>query len=186
MSTTPSVRIDGDTIVDAFRENLRRRPDDPALRRHVEGGGWEMLTWADYGTAVSEVTAGLAELGIGAGEHVGIFSNNRLEWHVADLGSLSNGCVTVPLYQTSAPEQVAYILGHADARVCFVENEDLLGRILAVRDMLPKLDRIVVFDDDQRIDDPDVVSFAELRAVGAARLQREPGAVRGPGRCGVG
>ena len=35
MSTTPSVRIDGDTIVDAFRENLRRRPDHPALRRHA-------------------------------------------------------------------------------------------------------------------------------------------------------
>ena len=174
MSTDASVRIDGDTIVDAFRENLRRRPDHPALRRHVDRG-WEMLTWADYGTAVSEVTAGLAELGIGAGEHVGIFSNNRLEWHVADLGSLSNGCVTVPLYQTSAPEQVAYVLGHADARVCFVENEDLLGRILAVRDRLPKLDRLVVFEDGRRIDDPDVLNFAELRAVGAARLQREPG-----------
>ena len=147
MNTTASVRIHGDTIVDAFRENLRSRPDKPALRRH-SGDGWEMLTWAEYGTAVSEVTAGLAELGIGPGEHIGIFSNNRLEWHVADLGSLSNGCVTVPLYQTSAPDQVAYVLGHSEARVCFVENEDLLGRILAVRDRLPKLDRIVVFGDD--------------------------------------
>jgi long-chain acyl-CoA synthetase len=173
MNSAEPVVIEGDTIVDAFRENLRRRPDRPALRRHVDRG-WEMLTWADYGTAVSEVTAGLAELGIGAGEHVGIFSNNRLEWHVADLGSLANGCVTVPLYQTSAPEQVAYILGHADARVCFVENEELLGRILAVKDRLPKLDRIVVFEDGGRIDDPHIVDFAELRAVGAARLQREP------------
>jgi long-chain acyl-CoA synthetase len=167
------LRIDGDTIVDAFRENLRRRPDRPALRRHTNRG-WEMLTWADYGTAVSQVTAGLAELGIGPGDHVGIFSNNRLEWHVADLASLSDGCVTVPLYQTSAPEQVAYILGHADAVVCFVENEDLLGRILAVRDRLPKLERIVVFDDVGRIDDRHILGFEELRAVGAARLQREP------------
>ena len=85
MNTTASVRIHGDTIVDAFRENLRSRPDKPALRRHA-GDGWEMLTWAEYGTAVSEVTAGLAELGIGSGEHIGIFSNNRIEWHLADFG----------------------------------------------------------------------------------------------------
>ena len=174
MNTAEPVVIEGDTIVEAFRENLRRRPDHPALRRRTDQG-WEMLTWADYGTAVSEITAGLAELGVGAGEHVGIFSNNRLEWHVADLGALANGCVTVPLYQTSAPEQVAYILGHADARVCFVENEELLGRILAVKDRLPKLDRIVVFEDGGRIDDPHIVDFGELRAVGAARLQRDPG-----------
>ena len=174
MNEEPAVRIDGETIVDAFRENLRRRPANPALRRRKEGG-WEQLTWADYGTAVSEVTAGLAELGIGPGESVGIFSNNRLEWHLADIGGLAGGCVTVPLYQTSAPEQVAYVLGHSDARVCFVENEDLLGRILAVKDRLPKLDRIVVFDDSDHLDDPTVLDFSALRAVGAARLQREPG-----------
>ena len=51
MNTAASVRIEGDTIVDAFRENLRRLPDRPALRRRV-GAGWETLTWADYGTAV--------------------------------------------------------------------------------------------------------------------------------------
>ena len=133
------------------------------------------MTWADYGHAVSEVTAGLAELGIGAGQRVGIFSNNRAEWHLADLGTLANGSVTVPIYQTSSPEQVAHILGHAEAVVCFVEDHDLAGRILEVRDDLPKLDRIVVFDNDDRLDDPFVLGFAQLRAIGAARLAREPG-----------
>ncbi len=92
-----------------------------------------MLTWADYGRAVSEVTAGLAELGIGPGQQVGIFSNNRVEWHLADFGTLANGSVTVPLYQTSSAEQVAYVLGHAEARVCFVENHELAAKILEVQ-----------------------------------------------------
>jgi long-chain acyl-CoA synthetase len=174
MTTTQPFRIEGETIVDVFRHNLRRRPDRPALRRRT-GDGWEMLTWADYGQAVREVTAGLAESGIEPGEHVGILSNNRVEWHVADFGILANGSVTVPLYQTSSAEQVAYILGHAEARVCFVENHALLARILEVRDDLPKLDRVVVFDNDVPLDDPFLVSFADLRAGGAARLQREPG-----------
>ena len=127
MTSNLPFRIEGDTIVDAFRHNVRRLPDRPALRRRV-GAAWETLTWADYGQAVREVTAGLVESGIEPGEHVGILSNNRVEWHVADFGILANGSVTVPLYQTSSAEQVAYILGHAEARVCFVENHDLLAK----------------------------------------------------------
>ncbi len=174
MNATTPVRVEGDTIVAALRHNVRRIPGRPALRSRG-AHGWETMTWADYGRAVSEVTAGLAELGIGAGQHVGIFSNNRAEWHLADLGTLANGSVTVPVYQTSSPEQVAHILGHGEAIVCFVEDHDLAGRILEVRDDLPKLDRIVVFDNDERLDDPFVLGFAQLRAIGAARLEREPG-----------
>ena len=72
--------------------------------------GWETLTWADYGQGVAEVTAGLADLGIGPGERVAILSGNRVEWHLADVGALANGSVTVPIYPTSSAEQVGYIL----------------------------------------------------------------------------
>ena len=66
MENGPSVRIEGDTIIEAFLHNLERIPDRPAMCRRTEEG-WETLTWADYGIAVSEVMAGLAELGIGPG-----------------------------------------------------------------------------------------------------------------------
>ena len=101
-------------------------------------------------------------------------------------GSLANGSVTVPLYQTSSAEQVAYILGHAEARVCFVENHDLLAQgSWPVRDQLPKLDRIVVFDDGRRIDDPFVV---ELRRAARGRARPASSAnptcsTPGPARC---
>ena len=167
------VRIEGATILDAFRDNVRRIPDQPAMRRHA-GTGWETLTWADYGAAVSEVTAALVELGIGPGEQVGILSNNRVEWHIADLGTLANGSVTVPLYPTSSAEQVAYVLGHSGSRLCFVENHELLAKVLQVKDDLPKLDRIVVFEDAERLDDPFLVAFPELCSIGAARLRKEP------------
>ena len=137
MESPPTLHIEGDTIVDAFRDTVRRFPDHPALRRRLgdaAGDGWEVLSWADYGRAVAEITAGLAELGIDRGQHVGILSNNRVEWHLADFGTLANGSVTVPLYQTSSAEQVAYVLGHAEARLCFVENHEQLAKILEVRD----------------------------------------------------
>ena len=172
--TTRASRIDGATIVEAFRANVRRIPDRPALLTRV-GDRWETLTYAGYGRAVAEVTAGLAELGLGAGQHVGIFSNNRAEWHMADLGTLANGGVTIPVYQTSSPAQVAHTLGNGEANVCFVEDHDLAVRILEVRDDLPKLERIVVFEPDERLDDPFVIGFDEFRKMGAARLEREPG-----------
>ncbi len=174
MSNGPSVAIQGATIIEAFRANVRRIPVRPAMRRRTRDG-WEVFTWADYGQGVAEVTAGLADLGIGPGERVAILSSNRVEWHLADLGALANGGVTVPVYPTSSAEQVRYILGHCGARLCFVESDELLAKVLEVRNSLPKLDRVVVFDDAERRDDPFLVGFSELRAVGAARLQRQPG-----------
>jgi long-chain acyl-CoA synthetase len=173
MDRAPSVRIEGDTILDALRNNVRRIPSRPALRTRRRDG-WVAMTYADYGRAVAEVTAGLAELGVEPGQRVGIFSNNRAEWHLADFGILADGCATVPIYQTSSSEQVAQVLTNAEATLCFVEGRELAARILEVRDELPQLGRIVVFDDGDRLDDPFTLGFAQLRAIGAARLNREP------------
>jgi long-chain acyl-CoA synthetase len=108
---------------------------------------------------------------------VAILSGNRVEWHLADLGTLCNGAVTVPIYPTSSSEQVAYIVGHSEARICFVENNELLAKVLEVREQLPKLDRVVVFEDGGRLDDPFLVGLDALLAIGAARIAKEPGLV---------
>ncbi len=174
MNERSPVVIEGDTIVESFDCNVRSIPERPAMRRRT-GAGWEIVTWGEYGRGVAEVTAGLADLGIGPGERVAILSANRVEWHLADLGALANGGVTVPLYPTSSAEQVGYMLAHCGARLCFVENDELLAKVLEVRGALPKLDRVVIFDDGHRLDDPFLLGFDELRAVGAARLRRDPG-----------
>jgi len=166
------------TIVDALWGQVRRYGERPALRRWRDGE-WEAISWADYGAAVAEVAAGLAELGVGPGERVAILADNRPEWHFADLGTMALGAVTVPLYMTSAPEQVAYVLAHAEARVCFVDSEEQLAKVLAVRDEVPKLDRVVLIAADAgsppAVDmDPFVGKLAGLRVAGHARLQRDP------------
>ena len=172
----PVASVEGSTIVEAFRSNARQIPSRPAMRRRGPDG-WATMTWGEYGRAATEVAAGLIDLGVGAGDRVAILSNNRIEWHLADLGSLLAGVVTVPLYQTSAAEQVAYIVNHSAARICFVENSEQRAKVLAARDRLPGLERVVVFEDDEPLDDPFLTGFEELRAVGTARLQRDPGCV---------
>src|SRR5271166_2940480 len=103
MGERASVPVEGDTIIDAFRHNVRCFPDRPALRWHRDGA-WLALTWSEYGRAVAEAAAGLDDVGIVPGDRVAILSGNRMEWHLADFGVLGSGAVTVPLYQTSSPE----------------------------------------------------------------------------------
>ena len=166
--------VRGATIVEALRTNGRDFPNRAAMRRRVDGR-WEVMTWAEYNTAVAELVAGLAELGVEPGERAGILSNNRLEWHLADQAILANGSVTVPVYQTSSPDQVAYILGHSHARVCFVEDQAQLDKVLEVRGELPQLVRAVQLDG--QVEAPDsgfVMSLEALRATGRERLAQEP------------
>ena len=97
------------------------------MRRRTDAG-WETVTWAEYGQAVAEVTAGLADLGIGPGERVAILSTQPGRVAPGRLGALANGGVTVPIYPTSSADQVGYILGHCGARLCFVEDERAAGQ----------------------------------------------------------
>jgi len=127
--------------------------------------------------AARQVAGGLAELGVEPGRRVGILSGNRVEWHLADLGTLLNGSVSVPVYPTSSPSQVAYILGHAEVEVCFVDSHAQLGKLIEVREQLPKLRRAVLADSAWRADDSFVIGFDELRALGADRLIRDRDAV---------
>ena len=124
----------GETVVDALIANGQRIPDRPAMRycpaeRRSEGE-WKSITWAEYLLAARQIAAGLAELGVGRGGRVAILSANRVEWHLADLGTLLNGAVTVPVYPTSSPSQVAYILGHAEVEVCLVDTRAQLAKLV--------------------------------------------------------
>ena len=171
----------GATIVDALKANGQRYPGRPAMRRCPDErstfGESEGITWAEYLVAATQIAAGLAELGVDPGQRVAILSANSVEWHLADLGTLLNGSVTVPIYPTSSPAQVAYILSHAEVVVCFVDTHAQLGKVLEVHDELPALKRVVLADGARRAGDSFVISFEELRGVGADRLVRDPGAV---------
>ncbi len=161
------------TILDVLLDRTSSAGERVALRARDARNLWRSTTWAAYGRAVEEVAAGLHSLGTDRGDRVAILSWNRPEWQEADLGVLSTGAITVPVYPTSASGQVGYVLGHSGSRICFVENSEQLGRVLEQRDQLPELTHIVVFDDDVAINDAMLLSFEELRALGRQELERD-------------
>lgn len=166
----------GATIVHALVANGRTRPDAPAMRSREAGqpatAPWNVVTWSEYLLRVRRVAGGLAELGVEPGERVAILGGNSVEWHLADLGSLANGSVTVPIYPTSSPAQIAYLLRHSGVRVCVVDSHTQLGKVLEVRGQLPALDHIVLANGAQRAADSFVISFDDLQSLGSDRLAR--------------
>ena len=158
------------TIVELFREQVVRLAPRTALRQPVDGV-WQEVSWGEYGDAVREIAAGLIDIGVAPGDRVALLATNGPNWHFADLGILSAAAVTVPLYPTSAARQVAYIVDHCEARVAIVENREQLAKILEERSALPKLERVVLFDDaTAALDDPFLLSLKELRAIGHDRI----------------
>jgi long-chain acyl-CoA synthetase len=167
----------GRTLVDLFFDRVERWPERPALR-HAQDGQWEPITWADYGRAVREVAAGLVALGIAPGDRVGILAGNQPRWHVADVGIMAAGAVSVPAYPTGASSQVTHVFGHCAARACFVGDRDQLAKLLLARLGLPALERIVVLGDvPDGLDHEMLLTFDDLRSLGRQRLEEDPATV---------
>ncbi len=91
---------------------------------------------------------------------------NRPEFHVADMAVLLLGATPISIYNSSSPDQIRYLAGHAGASVAIVEDAPYLERMLEVRADLPALRHLVVIEP---VDAPGVESWDDLLADGAAR-----------------
>jgi len=158
------------TLAAAFATAVQLRGERIAMR-HKCRGLWRAITWAEYGEQVRRVALALIAEGFTPGERACILSDNCPQWFFADLAAITAGGVSVGIYTTNAPAQVAYVLGDCGARVVFVENDEQLDKVLQVRAGLPSLERIVVFDFEglRGFGDPMVTSLADFTAAGAAQ-----------------
>lgn len=127
-----------------FFSQAERYQEKVALR-HKEYGIWKRTSWKEYGKMVRIVAAGLISMGVEPGDKVSILGENRPEWLFCDLGTMSIGGVTVGVYPTSAPDQIAYVAGHSESKILFIENEEQVDKILQI---LPELrvKKVIVWD----------------------------------------
>jgi len=168
--------VPGETLPQMFCNAVRARGDAVWMReKHL--GLWRAWRWSDADRAVREVALGLAALGLQPGETASILANTVVEWIVADLGILCAGGVSNGIYPTDSAAQVHYLCEDSATRVLFVENEEQLDKVLEVRERLPRLEKIVVFDMEglHRFEDPMVISLAVLRSMGAEHERAHPG-----------
>ena len=170
--------VPGETIPAMFWNAVTLRGDQVWMRQK-KLGIWKSWSWRQTGEAVRELAAGLQALGLERGQTASILANTVVEWVLADVAVLSCGAVSNGIYPTDAASQVHYLCEDSATRVLFVEDDEQLDKALEVREQLPLLRKIVVFDMKglRDLDDPDVMSLDALRALGRQRLAQHPDCV---------
>ena len=124
------------------------------------------LTYGELRDLVRRLSAGFRELGVAAGDRVGVFADTRMEWAHSDFALLGAGAVVTTVYTSSSREQVKHLLADPGASGVVVGNRDLLDRVLAVEDGLD-LEFVVLLDGEPHERD-DVYTLGELHELGAA------------------
>jgi long-chain acyl-CoA synthetase len=170
--------VPGETVPRIFWNAVRQRTGQVWMREK-ELGIWRAWTWDQTGVAVREIAHGLMHLGFVRGETVSILSNTVVEWVLADLATLSCGGVCSGIYPTDAASQVHYLCEDSRSVVLFVEDDEQLDKALEVREQLPLLRHIVVFDMEglHELKDDRIIGLDALRALGREHLARHPKAL---------
>ncbi|SDG43543.1 long-chain acyl-CoA synthetase [Lentzea fradiae] len=165
------------TVVTRVRDRAAATPDLVALRAK-DLGIWQEVSWACYWANVELVGNALLALGLEPGDRVAIHSENRREWLYADLGAVAAGCVTVGLYPTNPPPEVAYLLSHSGARVLIAEDQEQVDKALAVLEDTPELEWIVHIEPRGvrgRYDNPKLLCWDDFLALGARHRDEHGG-----------
>jgi long-chain acyl-CoA synthetase len=138
-------QVAGMTLCDVLARNADVHGDSPALSWKTRGA-WTTITWRQYREAVRRAAMGLRGLGVGPGDFVAIMTRNRPEHLIADYAAMHLGATPVSIYNTLAPEQIAYIAQHCSAKVAVVEDPALFERWQKIKPDLPSLERVVLLE----------------------------------------
>ena len=129
-----------------IRETAGRYPELIAMREK-NFGKWEEITYAEYWQQSQWIGCALKYFGVDTQDSVAIQSENRPEWFISDVGIQAIGAVSVGLYPTNPPSEVAYLIGHSESKILFAEDQEQVDKALEVIDELPGLVKIVYFEE---------------------------------------
>jgi long-chain acyl-CoA synthetase len=171
------------TLPELFVQTVADHADQVALRWQTPAdefgaGGFREWTWPDYAERVARLAAALRELGVGHRDRVVLMMRNRPEFHIADTAVLLLGATPISIYNSSAPEQVQYLVGHCEASVAIVEDIGFLERFLKVRSELPALRHIAIIDDPDHLAPEDIHRWDALLGAAPLTIDAELGNAR--------
>ena len=133
-------------ITDLFIDRVNKDPKLALMSKQVEPGVWVDVTAAEYLAEVRALAKGFIASGIEPGQRVGIMSHTRYEWALCDFALWFAGAVSVPIYESSAPSQIEWILGDSGAIAGIFEDEELLSLFKTVKKSLPEVKKTWTFD----------------------------------------
>jgi long-chain acyl-CoA synthetase len=163
------------SVPEVLEWRVTHSPDIQWLNWKDASGQVRRLTFKEARELIEKAARGLWALGISTQDRVGIFSRNRPEWVLADLGAVHMTAIPVPVYDTLAPAQVKQIINHSEMRLLFVSNPQQLAPVLSMKGELPKLERVVLFEGEPPANPPvPVLRWEDLLKMGGEHKAKEP------------
>ncbi len=139
-------------LFDCVDHQLQQFPKQDMLAAK-ENGQWVTYSTQQVADTVNSFSAGLLKLGVSGNDmtptgsdKIAIISNNRPEWVFTDLAVQQLGAILVPVYPTTNPLELEFILNDAAVKYIFVSNDEMLQKIKGLLDKVPSINSIYTFD----------------------------------------
>ena len=133
-----------ETLAQLFRNTVAHGKPEAILTK--ETGTYAPISSAELDRRVIRLHTTLIGEGLGKGDKVALLSENRWEWAVSDFAMMTAGIVSVPIYPTLPAEQIRYLLDHSESKAVLCSTAEQLAKIQEIRDQLPALNLVAVFD----------------------------------------
>ncbi len=150
-----------------FDERVRKYGDKKIAVRHKPYGTWEAYTWAQFGEMIENTAKAMLQFGTKPKDMVGIFSQNRVEFTVADLAAHSIGATSVPIYATNSAREAEYIINDAEIKILFVGDAEQYRKSSEILTTSKVLKTIIVYDKNLQIGkNASILHFDDFMEIG--------------------
>lgn len=145
-------------LFDAVAYQLAHHPKEDMLAAKKDGQ-WKKYSTVEVESIVNRFSAGLLKLGVSGNDFsvenadkIAIISNNRPEWVFTDLAVQQTGAILVPLYPTTNPNELEFILNDAGVKYLFVSSAELMDKVKGIIDKIPSLQKVYSFEAVEGVD----------------------------------
>ncbi|MBU1195368.1 MAG: long-chain fatty acid--CoA ligase [Proteobacteria bacterium] len=146
-------------------ETVEKYANAPAYRWFDADANASSLTWKQFYDQVKAAAKSLMALDMQKGDKVNILGYTCYKWVLTDVANMSMGLGTVGIYQSNLAVDCDYIINHSDATLIFAENQTQLDKVLSIRDHLPNIKKVILFEGRHPGDDW-VITYDEFLALG--------------------
>lgn len=153
-----------ETVVGLFEDRVAKFSDNPLVHEKKDGK-YVALTYSEVRAEVLRFAAGLVALGLKRGDRVGMISEGRADWLIAELGMFYAGVVNVPLsVKLEAGSDIFFRLNHSDARMVIVSRTQQ-AKVESVFESLSNLEKIICLDKSETESDH-CLPFDDIKQLG--------------------
>jgi long-chain acyl-CoA synthetase len=158
----------GNNIIANIVKNIGSHGSEEAVRFKRTGGDrWLSYTWDELSGLVKQTSKALIASGVKSQDNVAIYSQNKVEWSIADLGIMGTGAVSVPIYATNTADQAKYITDEAEVKLIFVGDQEQYDKALEIyTDSSSNIEKIVVLEENIKLNNDASIHFKEFLELG--------------------